>query len=84
LHGELFICIDDAVAQARPFRTTWQSEIVRYVVHGILHLQGFDDSTPDARRKMKRQENHLMRALAKRFSFHQLGSPARQIINRKS
>src|SRR5215469_2493298 len=29
LHGELFICVDDAVAQAKEFGTTWQSEIVR-------------------------------------------------------
>ena len=46
LHGELFICVDDAVAQAREFHTTWQSEIVRYLVHGALHLQGHDDLKP--------------------------------------
>ena len=32
LHGEIFICLDEAVAQARRFHTTWQSELVRYVV----------------------------------------------------
>src|ERR1700753_2673143 len=31
LHGELFICVDDAVAQAKQFGTTWQSEVARYV-----------------------------------------------------
>ena len=46
LHGEIFICVDEAVLQARKFRTSWQSEIVRYLVHGVLHLLGHDDSRP--------------------------------------
>src|SRR5688572_23543461 len=35
LHGEIFICVDEAVAQARRFRAVWQSELVRYTVHGV-------------------------------------------------
>ena len=35
-HGEIFICMDEAVLQARKFRTSWQSEIARYLVHGVL------------------------------------------------
>jgi rRNA maturation RNase YbeY len=54
IHGELYICVDDAVAQAKEFETSWQSEIVRYAVHGVLHLLGHDDLTPALRRKMKR------------------------------
>ena len=65
LHGELFICIDEAVRQARQFRTTWRAELVRYVIHGVLHLLGHDDLKPDLRRKMKHEENRLLRLLAK-------------------
>ncbi len=72
IHGELFICVDDAVAQAKEFRTSWQSEVVRYIVHGVLHLLGHDDLKPDLRRKMKRVENRLVRRLAKQFSLAQL------------
>jgi probable rRNA maturation factor len=72
LHGELFICVDDAVAQAKNFNSSWQSEVVRYVVHGVLHLLGHDDLKPDLRRKMKREENRLVRRLEKRFSLAQL------------
>ncbi|MDR3458497.1 MAG: rRNA maturation RNase YbeY [Verrucomicrobiae bacterium] len=72
VHGELFICVDDAIAQAREFKTTWQSEIVRYVVHGVLHLLGYDDLKPQLRRTMKRKENRLVLLLAKRFSLAQL------------
>ncbi len=61
LHGELFICVADAVAQAREFRTTWQQELVRYVIHGLLHLCGYDDREPAMRRGMKRVEHRLVR-----------------------
>lgn len=73
LHGELFICVDEAVLQARQFVTNWQSEVVRYVVHGVLHLRGHDDRRVAARRRMKREENRLVRALARRFSLAQIG-----------
>jgi rRNA maturation RNase YbeY len=73
LHGELFICVDEAVLQAKEFKTSWQSEVVRYVVHGILHLLGHDDLKPPLRRKMKREENRLVRQLSQRFSLAQIG-----------
>jgi probable rRNA maturation factor len=76
LHGEVFICVDEALAQARQFQTSWQSEVVRYVAHGILHLKGYDDLKPALRRKMKRAENRLMRRLSRRFNLRELKVPA--------
>jgi probable rRNA maturation factor len=73
LHGEIFICIDDARAQARQFRTSWQSELARYIIHGVLHLRGFDDIRPAHRRKMKREENRLLRETSRRFPLRKLG-----------
>jgi probable rRNA maturation factor len=72
IHGELFICVDDAIKQAKEFKTRWQSEVVRYVVHGVLHLLGYDDLKPALRRRMKREENRLVRLLTRRFSLAQL------------
>jgi rRNA maturation RNase YbeY len=60
LAGEVFICVDEAIIQARRFRTTWQSEVVRYAIHGLLHLRGYDDHAPRARARMKREENRLL------------------------
>jgi probable rRNA maturation factor len=73
LQADIVVCVDEAVAQARRFRTTWQSELVRYIVHGILHLRGFDDRRPRRRRQMKRAEDHLLRQLAGRFDLSKLG-----------
>ena len=67
LHGEIFICVGEAVAQARRFRTSWQSELIRYLIHGLLHLRGYDDQNMSARRKMKREEDRLLRRLAGRY-----------------
>ena len=72
LAGEVYISVADAVAYARQFRTTWPSELVRYIVHGILHLRGFDDLQPAKRRVMKREENRLVKALSKEFDLKQL------------
>lgn len=69
LSGEAFICVADAVKQAGEFKTTWQSEVVRYAVHALLHLRGYDDLQPAKRRVMKREENRLMRQLAKCFDL---------------
>lgn len=74
IHGEIFVCVDEAVLQGRRFRTNWQSELVRYVVHGVLHLRGFDDQLPAARSKMKREENRLLRELTRRFPLTKLAS----------
>lgn len=60
LSGELFICVAEAVRQAAEFKTNWQAELVRYVIHGILHLSGYDDRDPGRRRVMKREENRLV------------------------
>ena len=77
LHGEIFICVDEAILQARRFRTNWQSELVRYLIHGVLHLLGHDDHRPAARRRMKREEDRLLRSMAARFALSRLARKSR-------
>ncbi len=69
LHGEIFICVDEALKQSRRFRVPWKCEVVRYLVHGVLHLRGHDDKKLRARKQMKREENRLLRAMTKRFKL---------------
>jgi probable rRNA maturation factor len=72
LQGEIFVCVDEAVLQARKFGTSWQSEVIRYLVHGVLHLLGFDDSSAGARRQMKREENRRLREITRHFPLSKL------------
>jgi probable rRNA maturation factor len=69
--------VDEAVLQAKKFGTTWQSEIARYIVHGILHLLGHDDLHAAARRRMKREENRRLAGLSKKFSLAQIGGASK-------
>ena len=73
MHGEIFVCLDEAVRHARRFRTTWQSELTRYVIHGVLHLRGYDDQFPADRHKMKREEDRLLEVIAGHFPLSRLG-----------
>jgi probable rRNA maturation factor len=72
LHGEIFISVEDAVAQASRFGATWQTEVVRYLAHGLLHLEGHDDTEPRLRRTMKRAENKLVKELSHCFDLGKL------------
>jgi probable rRNA maturation factor len=75
LCGEIFVCVDEALLQAPRFRATWQCELVRYIVHGLLHLQGFDDHHPARRRRMKREEAHRLQHLMRSFNLARLQPP---------
>ena len=72
--GEIFVCAEEAVIQSARFRTDWRNELVRYVVHGTLHLLGYDDHRLGSRRRMKRVENQTLKRLARRFDLQQLSS----------
>ncbi len=60
------LCICPAVAarHARRFHTTLRREIHRLIVHGILHLLGYDDHDPGQRRRMRYRERTILKQLA--------------------
>jgi probable rRNA maturation factor len=70
--GEIFVSVDDALAAAPRFRATWQSELARYLIHGLLHLRGYDDRGAAARREMKREENRVLKALSREMDWGKL------------
>ncbi len=59
LDGEIFISIDDAKIFARKYNVSLSKEFTRLIIHGILHLKGYDDIKKNNRVKMKRIENNL-------------------------
>ena len=60
IDGEIFISIDDALDNAKKFKVSLSDELVRLVIHGVLHLLGFDDQTTTDKKTMKRLENKLL------------------------
>jgi probable rRNA maturation factor len=64
-HGEIFISVETARRYAREFDNSLMGEIKLDIVHGLLHLHGFDHRTPADAQKMKTaQEKILRRALS--------------------
>ena len=58
--GEVIICPRVAAANAKAHQTSTESEIILYVIHGILHLAGFDDHKAKDILQMRRMENKLL------------------------
>jgi probable rRNA maturation factor len=60
-HGEIFISVDTARRHARAFGNSLIRELKVYIVHGLLHLHGFDDQTPSEGHKMKSAQEKILR-----------------------
>jgi probable rRNA maturation factor len=60
-HGEIFVSVDTARRHARAFGNSLIRELKLYIVHGLLHLHGFDDQTPSEARKMKAAQEKILR-----------------------
>ncbi len=58
--GEIYISVDTAMANASQYGVTWENELCRLAVHGVLHLVGYDDATDDQRRMMTERENKAL------------------------
>jgi len=67
LDGELFISVDEAINNSLKFNVTLDSEIIRLVIHGILHLLGFDDEETSKKRKMKKEEDFYTELFEKEY-----------------
>jgi probable rRNA maturation factor len=63
LAGELVIGAEVAQAQAQERGHDVQQELALYVIHGLLHLCGYDDKTDEGAREMRGRERHYLAAL---------------------
>jgi probable rRNA maturation factor len=59
--GDIAISVDAARRQARIFDSTVSRELRLYLIHGVLHLLGYDDGTAKAARRMHRREEWLLK-----------------------
>ncbi|MFQ5569943.1 MAG: rRNA maturation RNase YbeY [Rhodothermales bacterium] len=60
--GEVYVDLDTAAERHAEFNVSFEEEARRYVLHGLLHLMGYDDATPDQKRAMRRLENRYLAA----------------------
>ena len=60
LAGEICLSVDTAAAYAARHRRDFAAELTLYLVHGWLHLAGYDDRHPAAKRRMRAAEKRAL------------------------
>ncbi len=54
--GEIVICLSQADRQAKKFGHSFKKELVILLIHGLLHLKGYNDETPEEQKKMFKEQ----------------------------
>ncbi len=58
--GDLFISVDSVKDNAQEYGTEFNDELNRVIVHGVLHLLGYDDHTDAQTKQMREKENEYL------------------------
>ncbi|MFQ5989410.1 MAG: rRNA maturation RNase YbeY [Candidatus Methylomirabilales bacterium] len=68
LLGDVVISVETAARQAKAHGHSLAQELAMLLIHGILHLLGYDDSTPATRRRMWAEQARLLALSSKPLS----------------
>lgn len=60
ISGDLFISLDTVRSNAEKFGKTYEEELHRVIIHGVLHLCGINDKGPGEREVMEAEENKAL------------------------
>lgn len=58
--GEILISVETAARQAEEYGVGWKREVALYLVHGILHLCGYEDTNEEGRKRMGELQEELL------------------------
>ena len=67
LSSEFCISLDRIKENAETFQRTYESELHRVIIHGVLHLIGFDDHTEEDEKTMREKEEEALKLLDSAF-----------------
>jgi rRNA maturation RNase YbeY len=65
IDGEVYINVERARIQAKEFGASFGEEVARLVIHGTLHLVGYDDTTKREQEQMRTREDLYLAMLMK-------------------
>ncbi|MBI5220161.1 MAG: rRNA maturation RNase YbeY [Bacteroidia bacterium] len=63
ISGDIFISVDRIRENAEKFNVTFQNELLRVMIHGLLHLFGYNDKTPAQKAAMTAKEDEYLKLL---------------------
>ena len=58
--GEIFISEERVIENAKEYKLPYTEEILKVIVHGILHLAGYKDKNPEDKKKMTKKEEYYL------------------------
>lgn len=59
--GDIFISIDTVKFNSKEYQTTFENELHRVMIHGLLHLVGYKDKTPKDQKEMRKMEDFWLK-----------------------
>lgn len=65
IQGDIFISVERVKDNAKDFEATFEEELHRVIIHGILHYCGYKDKTEEDAKVMREKENHYLQLLLK-------------------
>ncbi|MBP5136823.1 MAG: rRNA maturation RNase YbeY, partial [Paludibacteraceae bacterium] len=65
INGDIFISVDTVKSNAEKFNVTYDNELMRVIIHGVLHLTGQNDKTPETEKVMHQKEDIALEELSK-------------------
>ena len=60
LSGDIFISLDTVRSNAEQLNISFDAELLRILIHGVLHLTGQGDKTPETKAQMTAKEEHAL------------------------
>ena len=60
IQGDIYISIERVKENAMLYATTFDNELFRVMIHGVLHLIGYNDQSKEAKKIMRQQENQYL------------------------
>ena len=60
ISGEIYISVQRVRENASNYKVTFEKELHRVMIHGILHLLGYNDSTKEENESMRQKENFYL------------------------
>lgn len=60
ISGDIFISIDTVADNAKEYKVSYEKELQRVILHGILHFVGYKDKTDDDAKIMRQKENQYL------------------------
>jgi probable rRNA maturation factor len=67
ISGDIFISVNRVEENAKKFSKSFENELHRVMIHGVLHLLGYKDKTKKAKEEMTKEEDRCLKSLSRKL-----------------